>query len=90
MNTDVAIKRYHDLVKSNGYVFLNSLSRDMPTRVDKRNKTSTCIDHIITDAMFHNDNVSFVLSLDDLFGDHKALLLNVFNPKIQISNKLRY
>lgn len=78
--TDPNIQKYHDLVSSNGFVFLNNLS--MPTRVDKNRNTATCIDHIITDSIFHTRNISFILSLDDLFGDHKALLLNVTNPKI--------
>lgn len=62
----------------------------MATRVNKNKNTATCIDHVITDAMFHADNVSFKFSLDDLFGDHKAILLNVSIPKIKILNKPQY
>lgn len=87
-SSDATIKNYSELVQSNGYIFLNSLS--MPTRVDVNRNTATCIDHIITDAMFHNENISYVLSLDDLFGDHKALLLNVFQPKYIRHNKKKY
>lgn len=77
LKTDVNVKKYFDLVTTNGYVFLNSLSQDMPTRVDKNRNTATCIDHIITDSLFHTKNISFKLFLDDLFGDHKAMLLKI-------------
>lgn len=77
-NIDNRVKSYVDLVQSNGYVFLNSFS--IPTRVDHSRNTATCIDHIITDAIFHHNDLYFTVSTDDLFGDHKAQLLSVYKP----------
>jgi hypothetical protein len=81
LNNDSSVKRYHDLISSNGYVFLNSFSKQMATRIDARRNTATCIDHIITDSIFHSNNLSFTVSLDDLFGDHKAMILSVHKSK---------
>ena len=78
-NTDPKVKKYYDLVQTNGYLFLNSLS--VPTRIDVTRNTATCIDHILTDAIFHTSNLAFTVSVDDLFGDHKALLLSVTKDK---------
>lgn len=72
LETDTNIKRYYELVMSNGFVFLNSLQRQFPTRVDSNRRTSTCIDHVITDTMLHVPNISYSFYLDDLFGDHKS------------------
>jgi hypothetical protein len=90
IETDLTVKRYYELVQSNGYVFLNSMSRMYPTRVDISRNTSTCIDHVISDAMFHATNISFTLSLDDLFGDHKAFMLNVLHPREQRNSSQKY
>lgn len=87
LETDLKVKKYHDLVTSNGFFFLNSFSKSMATRVDKRRETATCIDHILTDSIFHNSSISFDIYIDDLYGDHKAILLSVKNPKVKnISN----
>lgn len=90
LDTDNIVQQYHDRVLSNGFIFLNSLSKSMPTRVDNRRKTSTCIDHIITDAPCHDNRISYSLFLDDLFGDHKALLLSVCNKKIIANTTPKY
>lgn len=90
LEIDDTIKRYHDRVSSNGFIFLNSLSRNMPTRVDKNRNTSTCIDHVITDSLFHTPKISYKFYLDDLFGDHKAILLSVFNERESNHNPPKY
>ena len=72
---DQKVNSYCDLIERNGYTFLNSISK--ATRVDAKRKTSTCIDHILTDFIFSGEELKFNVSLDDLFGDHKALLMNI-------------
>lgn len=88
LSSDNRARTYFDLVQSNGYVFLNNFS--IPTRINHSRNTATCIDHIITDAIFHEDNLTFTVSVDDLFGDHKALLLSIFKPNTNISQKTHY
>jgi hypothetical protein len=80
LSSDSKVKAYHDLVQANGFIFLNSFSSDMATRVDTRRNTATCIDHILTDAIFYSQNLTFTVSIDELFGDHKSLLLSVYDP----------
>ena len=66
---------YKEVVRSNGYYFLNNLSRDFPTHTSSR--FSTCIDHIFTDFHFYKANLMHRMYYFENLGDHINLLLNI-------------
>jgi hypothetical protein len=74
-HSDNNVKKYQEIVTSNGFNFLNNPV--MPTRIDERRGTATCIDHVITDNMFQSHKNSVVISLDEHFADHKSILLSI-------------
>lgn len=70
--------RYHDLIISNGHIFLNDLSE--PTRITLKNSeinTATLIDHIYSDIPFTRPNYEFHIYMDKIFGDHRAILTSI-------------
>lgn len=78
INSDNFVREYHDAIITNGFIFLNDLTK--PTRVQKRsdrNETATLIDHLFSDIPFTHPDYQFNYYLDDVFGDHKALLLSI-------------
>ena len=71
-------EKYKDGVTLNNFMFMNSFSRDFPTRINYSNYTSTCIDHVITDQFDNPLFDKFHLSYFDLVADHKALCLSIW------------
>lgn len=78
---------YQNTVALNGFTILNSLSKQFPTRVNKNNKTETCIDHIWSDLHLSHQDLRHNLFLFDLLGDHKTFLLNIESKLKRINNK---
>lgn len=70
-------KEYHDLIISNGHIFLNDLSE--PTRVDLNRGTATLIDHVFSDLPLTHPLWEFNVYIDDLLADHRAILLSINN-----------
>jgi hypothetical protein len=74
------VNDYKDIVNSNGLKFLNSTSREYPTRINYRFNTSSCIDHIFTDFHFYKEKLTHAMYLFDNIGDHKNILLSISLP----------
>jgi hypothetical protein len=82
LETDSFISQYHDLILGNGFIFLNDLNE--PTRICHRadnSSSSTLIDHLISDIPFTRSQYDFYTYIDEIFGDHKALLLSLNTHK---------
>lgn len=70
-SSDVYVKNYTNIIHSNGYIILNSLSPSYCTR--ESNSIQTIIDHIVTDCA----NFYYNLAIEyKNIGDHKSMLLN--------------
>jgi Reverse transcriptase (RNA-dependent DNA polymerase) len=85
--TSSLIEGYKDVVLLNNFQFLNSSSTEFPTRINYRNKTSSCIDHIFTDQFDNHDIKQFSISYFDLVADHKALCLTIKKQNYRSSFK---
>lgn len=78
------IEKYKDAVMLNNFAFLNSFSHEFPTRINYKNRTFSCIDHVFCDQLdsefFQNCHMSYF----DVVADHKALCIS-FDKKIKSS-----
>ena len=73
-----ATNRYMNAFSLNGFILLNSLSQNFPTRVQSNN---SCFDHILFDCYLSRNDLSHNFYLFDLLADHKSILLNVVADK---------
>jgi hypothetical protein len=91
------IYKYQNAFLLNGYMLLNSLSEDYPTRINNNTHSKSIIDHVMTDTHLTRNTYKFHFHLFDLLADHKSILLNVctlnspgnkdsISPKLKIIN----
>lgn len=85
------IKRYFFL--NNGFILLNKISNEFFTREGSHHESSTCIDHIATNAFPNNRMQISYSDLDNILSDHRSILISIskldtnarFNKIITIS-----
>lgn len=87
INSNSDVKEYHDLIISNGHIFLNDLSE--PTRIDLNRGTATLIDHVFSDLPLTNPRWEFNVYLDDILADHRAILLSINTKSTIIQRNLK-
>lgn len=80
-NNSTTTDDYKNILQSNGLTFVNSLSHEFPTRISHRFNSSTCIDHIFTDYIYHRNDLLYNVFYFDNIGDHKNIILNLVNEK---------
>lgn len=74
LNSDNKTGKYTDTVYSNGFNILNKIDKNSATRFDKRYRTPSIIDHVITDI----SNLNYEIDLSDWPDfDHKIMTLNL-------------
>jgi Reverse transcriptase (RNA-dependent DNA polymerase) len=76
--------RYQNSYSLNGFVLLNNLSKDFPTRINRTHNSVSCIDHVLTDVQLFDDKISFSMYLFDLIADHKSILMIVSSDNRKI------
>jgi hypothetical protein len=86
LSSNSLVEKYTDCVQANGYLIMNNISFQYPTRIDKRTQRSSIIDHILIDRSLIDPQAHYFFHLFDHFGDHKNIsvaFIPTINPSAQ-------